>query len=465
MKKVIILLILIVVPIIYSYFTKNPPGTSYLGHTYYGRDVEFIYDLTYLESGKRIHEHRIFQAQMDLIRDAQEFILMDIFLYNDEYTKGEVNYPPQVSDMTDLLIVKKKDNPEMPIILITDPLNNFYGAYEQSNLARLRENGIEVIVTDLNKMRDSNPLISGFYRAYIQWFGTGGRGWIRNFFDENGPKVNIRSIIKLANFKGNHRKVYVTENGAIVSSSNPHDPSSRHSNVAIKFYGKSMEDLIKSELILVDNPPEIMENWTAEDVGSSDVQITVKTEEEIYKGLINNIRSTLEGDKIHIGIFYISEFSVLEELGKASARGVEVRIIADLNKDAFGLEKNGTPNRPALSELYEKYPKLQIRWYNTSGEQFHTKMAYFDYRDKNPIVTLGSANFTRRNLRNLNLETNLELEITKGTKIQNEIDNYFNRIWNNEDAEYTLPLEEYFEDSNFLRIIWKIQEKFGLCTW
>lgn len=445
--------------------TTNPQGTSFIGAKTIGKNVEFLYDLTYLKDGERIHNQRIFEEEMDLIRNANEFILIDMFLFNDEYTKRGVNYPNQVSQMTDLLIKKRKENPEMPIVLITDPINNFYGAYEQENLKKLREGGVDVFITDLNKMKDSNPLISGFYRAYAQWFGTNGVGWIGNFFQKDGPRVNIRSIIKLLNFKGNHRKVLVSENCGIVASANPHDPSAYHSNVGVKFYGEAMEDLIKSEIVLLENPPEKIVNWKSEKIEDGDVKITVITEGKILERLLYQIKETSQGDKIWVGIFYISDFDVLKELGKASDRGVEVKIIADLNKDAFGLEKNGTPNRPALSELWEDYPNLKIRWYNTSGEQFHTKMAYFDYENKSPVVTLGSANFTRRNLRDLNLETNLELEMDKESPIHKELDSYFSRIWNNEDGEYTKPLEEHYEENIFLRIIWKIQEKLGLCTW
>lgn len=445
--------------------TTNPQGTSFIGAKSFAKNVEFLYDLTYLKGKERIHNQTIFEEEMDLIRNAREFILIDMFLFNDEYTRSQANYPNQVSQMTDLLIEKKKENPNMPIVFITDPINNFYGAYEQENLKKLREGGVEVFVTDLNKMKDSNPLISGFYRACAQWFGTNGSGWIRNFFQKDGPKVNVRSIIKLLNFKGNHRKVLVSENCGIVTSANPHDPSAYHSNIGLKFYGKAMEDLIKTEVALLENPPEKIVNWKSETVEDGDVEIVVITEGKIRDRLLQRIKEASSGDKIWVGIFYISDFDVLKELGLASDRGADVKIVADLNKDAFGLEKNGTPNRPALSELSEKHPNLEIRWYNTSGEQFHTKMAYFDFEKKNPVAILGSANFTRRNLQDLNLETNLELNISKESEIQIEIEDYFNRIWNNEDGQYTTPLEGHFEKSLFLRTIWKIQEKLGLCTW
>ena len=458
----ILILLLIIIPIIYSLNTKNPPGTN-LSSDFRDADCEFLYDLTYLRDGKRLHEKRIFKREMELIKNAQDFLMVDFFLFNDEYP-NTMNFPNQVEEMTDLLIAKKKENPAMPILFVTDPINNFYGAYEEDNLKRLRENGIEVVVTDLNKMRDSNALVSGIYRAYLQWFGTSGGGWIKNFFDKDADKVNVRSILKLANFKGNHRKVLISEKEALVASANPHDPSAHHSNVAMVFRGKSMEDLIKSESIFFDKLPDVIENFKAEEV-TSPYKLKVITEGKIYDEISKNIKESKKGDEINLGIFYISEFRILRELGEAAKRGVNVKIIADLNKDAFGLEKNGSPNRPALSELKEDYPDINIRWYQTSGEQFHTKFIYFDFKDKDPLAILGSANYTRRNLDNYNLETNLAVEMKKDSPMAGEMKDYYARIWNNEDGDYTLPIQDFYESRFFMRILWKIQEKTGLCTW
>lgn len=462
-KKIMILvLLLIIIPILYSLNTKNPPGTN-LSSDFKDADCEFLYDLTYLKDGKRLHEKRIFKHEMELIKNAKDFLMVDFFLFNDEYP-DTMSFPNQVEEMTDLLIAKKKENPAMPILFVTDPINNFYGAYEEDNLKRLRENGIDVVVTDLNKMRDSNALVSGFYRAYLQWFGTSGGGWIKNFFDKDADKVNVRSILKLANFKGNHRKVLISEKEALVASANPHDPSAHHSNVAMAFHGKSMEDLIRSESIFFDKLPNVIENFKAEEV-TSHYKLKVITEGKIYDEISKNIKETKKGDEINLGIFYLSEFRILRELGEASKRGVDVKIIADLNKDAFGLEKNGSPNRPALSELKEDYPDINIRWYQTSGEQFHTKFIYFDFKDKNPLAILGSANYTRRNLDNFNLETNLAVEMEKDSPMAKEMKDYYARIWNNKGGDYTLPLEDFYEKGFLLRILWKIQEKTGLCTW
>ena len=284
--------------------------------------------------------------------------------------------------MTDALIKKRKEDPSLDIVFITDELNNFYGSYKQKHLKRLEAEGIKVNLVNLNTIRDSNPLYSGFYRFYIKHFGQSDKGFIKNIFDPQGPKLSIRSFLRLLNFKANHRKVLITEEAALVSSSNPHDPSSKHSNVAVKFYGQAMEDLIKSELGLVADKYEKIEAFKAEAVPDEDIKIRAISEKKIFDALEENILKAEEGDQINIGIFYIADRKLLKSLADASKRGVEIRIIADLNKDAFGLEKNGAPNRPALSQLVDENPDIKVRWYQTHGEQFHTKMAIFSYKDR-----------------------------------------------------------------------------------
>ena len=457
-----ILLLMWLIPTAYSLATKNPEETNVAGE-FAPAEAEFIYDLSYVKDGEKIHEQKIFDREMDIIREAKEFLMVDFFLFNATYDK-DVDCPKQVAAMTDRLIEKKRENPAMPILFVTDPINNFYGAYEEANIKRLRDAGIEVVVTDLNRMRDSNPIFSGIYRAYIQWFGTSGNGRIKNFFAKEGEKVTVRSVLKLLNFKGNHRKVVVSENEAMVASANPHDPSAHHSNVAVAFRGKTMEDLIRSESIFFKELPQAVKAFQPPNVESGD-QLKLITEGKIYDAISENINKSEKGDKIHIGIFYLSEFRILKDLEAAANRGVDIKIVADLNKDAFGLEKNGAPNRPALSELKEKAPSIQIRWYNTQGEQFHTKMAYFDFKDEKPLAILGSGNFTRRNLDNYNLETDVALEMERNSPTHVAVENYFRRIWTNEDGEYTLPFEEYKDERVLIRPLWKLQEAMGLCTW
>lgn len=416
-----IIILLLLVPFIYSLFTKNYKNSNLDGEFYPAKNVDFLHDLTYMKDGQLVKDQSIFKEQIKLIANAKEFIILDLFLYNDEYDRSKMDFANQVEEMTEALIKKHKEDPSLDIVFITDELNNFYGSYKQKHLKRLETEGIKVNLVNLNTIRDSNPLYSVLYRFYIKHFGQSDKGFIKNIFDPQGPKLSIRSFLRLLNFKANHRKVLITEEAALVSSSNPHDPSSKHSNVAVKFYGKAMEDLIKSELGLVTDKYENIQAFKAEEVLDKNIKIRAISEKKIFDALEENILKAEEGDQINIGIFYIADRKLLKSLADASKRGVEIRIIADLNKDAFGLEKNGAPNRPALSQLVDENPEIQVRWYQTHGEQFHTKMAIFSYKDKDPRIILGSANFTRRNLQNYNLETDLELSLSKDSDLYNEV--------------------------------------------
>lgn len=460
-----IIILLLLVPFIYSLFTKNYKNSNLDGEFYPAKNVDFLHDLTYMKDGQLVKDQSIFKEQIKLIANAKEFIILDLFLYNDEYDRTKMDFANQVEEMTEALIKKHKEDPSLDIVFITDELNNFYGSYKQKHLKRLEDEGIKVNLVNLNTIRDSNPLYSGLYRFYIKHFGQSDKGFIKNIFDPQGPELSIRSFLRLLNFKANHRKVLITEEAALVSSSNPHDPSSNHSNVAVKFYGKAMEDLIKSELGLVADKCENIQAFKAEEVLDKNIKIRAISEKKIFDALEENILKAEEGDQINIGIFYIADRKLLKSLADASKRGVEIRIIADLNKDAFGLEKNGAPNRPALSQLVDENPEIQVRWYQTHGEQFHTKMAIFSYKNMDPRIILGSANFTRRNLQNYNLETDLELSLSKDSDLYKEVESYYEKIWTNQDGNYTVPLEDYYEDGKFLRILWKIQEFTGLCTW
>ena len=109
-----------------------------------------------------------------------------------------------------------------------------------------------------------------------------------------------------------------------------------------------------------------------------------------------------------MGMFYLSDSKVMDQLLKASQRGVEVRLILDPNQNAFGRDKIGIPNRPAAAELIKKSKgKISIRWYNTGNEQYHTKLMYIAKPTGESVITGGSTNFTQRNLNDLNLENNI----------------------------------------------------------
>ncbi|MGI6144408.1 MAG: phospholipase D family protein [Peptococcia bacterium] len=486
-KKLIFIVFLIVFFVfLYGIFKPLPHGVSWQGEFYDDAKVKFIYDLTYEQDGLIVHQQNIFQKALEIIEEAEEFIVLDMFLFNDDYDRKN-EFPQLANTITQALVKKKEEDPSIPITLITDEINTFYGAYPSKYLEELKHNGIEVVLTDLNALRDSNPLYSGVWNTFIRWFGTSGKGWLPNAFSPQAPKVTARSYLKLLNFKANHRKVLVTEKNAMLTSANFHDASAFHSNIAFVVEGDIIRDILASEKAVVAfSGEEIKVFYQGEDEqvkdvaqsgrdatsltieqakNSAQIEVCLLTEGMIKRELLKAINKTEQGDHIWMGMFYLSDRQIINSLLMASRRGVEeINLVLDPNKDAFGLEKNGIPNRPVANELYEKSDgKIKIRWYKTHGEQFHTKLTFIKNKEKSIIIG-GSANLTKRNISNYNLEANLAIYADNESLLVSDIENYFQQIWSNKKGIYTVDLEVYREKSTWKRLLYLFQEFTGFST-
>jgi hypothetical protein len=74
----------------------------------------------------------------------------------------------------------------------------------------------------------------------------------------------------------------------------------------------------------------------------------------------------------------------------------------------------------------------------------------------------GSANLTRRNIDDYNLEADLRFVLPLDSSLAVSVSRYFERVFNNHDAEFTLPAEAYWDDNMVRRIRYRIQELTGL---
>ena len=156
-----------IVSIINGFTTPMPEGTSVMGNE---RTDSNLYDLSYIKDNEKVYEQVILKEWLNLINNAEEYIILDMFLFNDDYNR-EYNFPNVSEQLTKALISKKESKPDTPILFITDEINNFYGVYESKYIKELKENKIDVVITDNEKIRDSNPLYAGFWRTAVKWFG------------------------------------------------------------------------------------------------------------------------------------------------------------------------------------------------------------------------------------------------------------------------------------------------------
>ncbi|WP_245947804.1 phospholipase D family protein [Paenibacillus sambharensis] len=476
------LLIAYLTTIIVHTYKPLPAGLSYESGVYRTSDVEMLVNLSYEQNGSRVYQDEIYQAWLDAIRQAEKWIVIDMFLFNG-FTDTGKHYPPLSDLIADAITLQKALHPEMKVIVITDEVNTTYGSHASPVMKRLAEAGAEVVYTNLDKLRDSNPLYSGAWRMFAQWFGQEGNGWLLNPFGSGAPEVTARSYMKLLNVKANHRKLLMTEHTAIVTSANMHDASAKNSNIAFRFGGPILKDVWEAEkaVIAMSGGPDIELDFYSAGLAGGEVSITTAnldynspdlaelrwlTEGKIAKQVERSIEGAKPGERIWIGMFYLADRDVVNALAEASDRKVDVRLILDPNRMAFGHGKVGLPNIPVAAELIKRSGgAVQIRWYKTGEEQYHTKLMVV--QGKTGVVMIGgSANYTRRNLDDLNLEANLMITAARESKIAMQAVQYFERLWHNEDGMYTVPYEAYEEKLPIgKQFLYGVQKLLGFTTY
>jgi phosphatidylserine/phosphatidylglycerophosphate/cardiolipin synthase-like enzyme len=472
--------LLAAVTCIFQLNRKLPEGLDYASREFALKDSEirFLYDLSYENpAGETIRDQIIFDVIFSLIDDAKAYILIDMFLFNPYTFAQDSSYRPLTDELSARLIAKKQSIPDIKIDFITDPINTAYGGSASEELKRLSEAGVNVIVTDLEKLRDSNILYIPWWRILFQWFGNSTEGgWLPHPFSASTDDVTLRTYLTLLNFKANHRKVVVADSPegmvSIVTSANAHTASSAHSNVALKISGAFWQAVYASENAVAELSGHALQKPSAEKENRSSIRtneqpITARllTERKIKESLLDLLRESREGDAITIAQFYLSDRIIIRDIHRAAQRGARIRLILDPNKDAFGYKKPGIPNRPVAHELHEKSDgRFRIRWYDTSGEQFHTKLALFDRVDKPSVLILGSANFTRRNLENYNLEMDVAVSAPADSELVRTVKTYLDTIWYNTENHYTVSYAVYADSNPFKSILYRLQETTGACS-
>ncbi|MCZ0717778.1 phospholipase D family protein [Aerococcus kribbianus] len=458
---------------VYYYFHPIPDHYSQVGAIHQTDDVEFLRDLSYADqAGELNHDQEIFDHVFQVIDEAEEFIVIDMFLFSDDYDHEKQSFPSLSKELVDRLVAKKRRS-DIPIIFITDPLNSFYRTYEPENYERMRDVGIELVETDLLVLPDSNPVYSGFYRTYFQWFAPSRQGYLPNVFRPMGPRANIMSYLQLLNFKANHRKTIVSDQEAMVISANPHDGSAWHSNIGLAVKGQVQNDLLTSEQAVYQdaggNNPQQFADFshkiqTESDTDEGQYKVQLLSEEKIKDKLLQVINQAKAGDQLQMGLFYLSDRDIVTALKKANQRGALIQIILDVNQDAFGKQKIGIPNKVVAQELLDASDNLQIRWYQSHGEQYHAK--FLHYKNAQETIFIGgSANFTKRNLGDFNLETDLAVTAPNDSEFAQAVASYYQTIWTNAGGNtYTVAYDHYAEDKWWKTVIYHLQERLGLSS-
>jgi phosphatidylserine/phosphatidylglycerophosphate/cardiolipin synthase-like enzyme len=474
-----------VIVALWNLFKPLPDGTSVRGEVVETplNQLQFLADVTGADVfGAPVVRQQIFDSMLAVVGEARQFVVVDFFLFNGQ--RGAAAGAPQRElsiQLRDALLARKRELPDLVVLVVNDPINDVYGSIPSRDLAALRGAGIDVVSMDLDKLRDSNFIYSAFWRLTMKWWSGDGAGeaWLPNPLDSGPDQVSFGAWARLLNFKANHRKVLIADDGhggitGILTSANAHDASSRHSNVALRLSGPALQPLLESELALARESGWERE-WEAPASApaapitnpAETARVQVLTEGQIGAALLRNLAGTRAGDSIDVAMFYLSDRNIIEALVAAAKRGVVVRVLLDPNKDAFGRTKNGIPNRSVATELAAASDgAIKLRWFRTHGEQFHSKLVAL--RTENEFwFTLGSANLTRRNLDDFNLEANVAVSAPPTSELAASVGTWFEMIWSNKgppDLEYSADLGAYADPAQGTYWLYRLMEATGLST-
>jgi hypothetical protein len=451
-------------------------------------DVVWLADTTTVDSyGTPLLQQQIFANTLAMVAEARQFLVLDYFLFNDH--RGPLATPdprlqPLSAQLQAALLDVRQREPQLPVLLLVDPINLGYGKTLTPPLQALQAAGVQVVVTDLDLLRDSNPVWSAPWRLLGRWWlRTEGEGSLGNPLDADGPPVTVGALARLLNFKANHRKLVLTGDGAgglrgLLTSANPHDASSAHSNVGLSLRGEALRPLLQSELAIArgsgwQGQADAFEAVAAPPVNSGSAQVPaeawaqVLTEGAIRDAVLRQLQDCNTGDAVDIAQFYLSDRGIIRALLQAAARGAQVQVLLDPNKDAFGHEKSGIPNRQVAAELVgASNGAVHVRWYRTHGEQFHAKLMMVR-RGERVWLTAGSANFTRRNLRDFNLEANLAVELPSTAPAALAARQWFDQLWGNRvpaGVEYSAHVDLYADPSSLRYGLYRFMEWSGMST-
>lgn len=448
---------------------------------------------------------------VDMIKNAKGQIVASIFLFDALYAKQK----PQcdiVKELTDAVVAQKRKYPEMNITLVLDPINRSYGRRIAPAVQILRENGVDVFISDLLATKSARwpPLDEGIKEVArgVNTLSFGIPGRISSFFfsptiplanplSEKG--ISAEMIWNALSLKANHRKLLVTDvedtYEALVSSANPHNASIPSTNFAVSVKGELAkyiymnirEDVLHSiklrkALWGSHNSKAFRRNFATQTLPVLDIDLQATApsetrpikviyicESRIRDEIIAMLNQLQPDDRVRIQMFYLSDIDIVDLIARVSKRLKHpIQIILDPNKDAFGYVKDGTPNRQVAAYLMEKRrnqgAKLVIRWYETHGEQNHAKIMSITNEKTNKYELLtGSANWTGKNLKDINMEANLSVIGSK--KLNAKFNELFDLFWHNADGMvYTVPYEGKYQAHAGLNK-WLRGERWGNVSW
>ncbi|MBI6546880.1 MAG: phosphatidylserine/phosphatidylglycerophosphate/cardiolipin synthase family protein [Cyanobacteria bacterium NC_groundwater_1444_Ag_S-0.65um_54_12] len=311
----------------------------------------------------------IFPAAKRLIEGAKNDIQIDMF-----YMGGQIG-----EEIAAQLVGKKRAG--LDVKFMYDPGLGYKEVIKKTVrpvLKVLKDGGVEALPFPVSKLRGVAP-IKADHNKFLIVDGKHALVGGMNFADVNAPNHDV--MVEVSGNSARYMRAVFMRSWALAG-------------------GQPRQD--NKENIVVPDP----ETSATEDTPAQEEAVSVThsglfgfpTRPQVVS-LIDNARR-----RIWLEMFVLADDDICERLIAAAKRGVEVKVITDPNKFAFGISIGGIPNLGAVRKFHGT--PVQIQFYDTNpDQQMHIKMCIFD----DERVAVGSTNWTKAGF-DSNCETTLIIQ-------------------------------------------------------
>jgi PLD-like domain len=359
-------------------------------------DVDFLFE--------RPRQPGMLAADLSAIDHAEQLIVVD--------------RSPVGAQAARHLLARQQARPNLKIVVVTDPGSELLGGTPPLSLASLEQAGVIVARVRLDRLRDSNPLYTGTWRMVF--------GWWSDPFEEAPDDTGVAAWARSRNFKADQRQLLMADDGsggwtAVVSAAD--------ARTGLVLRGALARAMVTSELQVA--------AWSTDDdrlpaappmggrgVGSIDARFL--TEGGIETALLDALTAADRGDSIRIAVDTLSDRPFILAALRAATRGAHLQVL---------LSPQAMPNRIVAHELQrDGNGRIDVRWSSFESGSTHPKLLLVQHRN-DLWVNWSSANFTRRNLADLNLETAVELRMPARSAPARAATDYFANAWASASAD------------------------------
>jgi hypothetical protein len=343
-----ILTIALVSVALYHHYKPIPIGLDSASQSYIVNEADLVFSLP-------TDQVTQLDQLLGYIDSAEQYVLLNTEIFNN-WSSTAVS--SAFSQITAKLIAKKTAQPDLKVDLIIDPINLAYGALESKELDALKVAGINLIITDLDQLRDPNPIYSSWWRIFVAWWDfLPNYPWLANPWQSSGPQITLRAYLASFNFKTNQRELFIADQaGQLISFFNFNFSSNK---LAISLRGPLAESVYHSQQALAKLSKNSLYSLPSNLVGQASpesnryAQVEFLTEAGIKESLLNRITALSAGDTLSLSSRWLADAELVKALSDSASRSVSIKLLLNHN-DASVL---------AVTKLLTNTPKsLTVRW-------------------------------------------------------------------------------------------------------